>query len=134
MGLNRGLPTAIPVVNSDFIFSAISEEMGGVIAICIILVYASCFVMFLNIALQQEDQFYRLLAIGYAVMFAFQVILSIGGVIKFIPSTGVTLPLISMGGSSALSVILMFMILQGVKLVGKSNIRTPEPKAERRKS
>lgn len=134
MGLNRGLPTAIPVVNSDFIFSAISEEMGGVIAICIILIYASCFVMFLNIALEQEDQFYRLLAIGFAVMFAFQVILSIGGVIKFIPSTGVTLPLISMGGSSALSVILMFMILQGVKLVGKSNARTAEFTAKRRKS
>ncbi|MDF2907777.1 MAG: hypothetical protein K0R34_3098 [Herbinix sp.] len=121
MGLNRGLPTDIPVVDSDFIFSAISEEMGGVIAICIILIYASCFVMFLNIALEQEEVFYRLLAIGFAVMFAFQVILSIGGVIKFIPSTGVTLPLISMGGSSALSVVLMFMILQGVKLAGKPN-------------
>ncbi len=120
MGLNRGLPTSIPVVNSDFVFSAISEEMGGVIAICIILIYASCFVMFLNIALDKEDAFYRLLAIGFAVMFSFQVILSIGGVIKFIPSTGVTLPLISMGGSSALSVVLMFMILQGVSLVGKA--------------
>ncbi len=120
MGLNRGLPTNIPVVDSDFVFSAISEEMGGVIAICIILIYASCFVMFLNIALEQEEVFYRLLAIGFAVLFAFQVILSIGGVIKFIPSTGVTLPLISKGGSSALSVILMFMILQGVSLVGKS--------------
>ncbi len=120
MGLNRGLPTNIPVVDSDFIFSAISEEMGGVIAICIILIYASCFVMFLNIALEQEELFYRLLAVGFAVMFAFQVILSIGGVIKFIPSTGVTLPLISMGGSSALSVVFVFMILQGVRLVGKS--------------
>lgn len=120
MGLNRGLPTNIPVVDSDFIFSAISEEMGGVIAICIILIFASCFVMFLNIALEQEDIFYRLLAIGFAVMFAFQVILSIGGVIKFIPSTGVTLPLISMGGSSALSVVVMFMILQGVSVVGRT--------------
>ena len=126
MGLNRGLPTSIPVVDSDFIFSAISEEMGGVIAICIILIYASCFVMFLNIALEQEEVFYRLLAIGFAVMFAFQVILSIGGVIKFIPSTGVTLPLISMGGSSALSVVLMFMILQGVSLAVKSKQRNQD--------
>jgi peptidoglycan glycosyltransferase len=126
MGLNRGLPTNIPVVDSDFVFSAISEEMGGVIAICIILIYASCFVMFLNIALEQEEVFYRLLAIGFAVMFAFQVILSIGGVIKFIPSTGVTLPLISMGGSSVLSVVLLFMILQGVSLVGKSKQRNQD--------
>ena len=126
MGLNRGLPTDIPVVDSDFIFSAISEELGGVFAICIILIYASCFVMFLNIALEQEDSFYRLMSVGFSVMFAFQVILSIGGVIKFIPSTGVTLPLISIGGSSALSVILMFMMLQGVYINGKSKNRLPE--------
>jgi peptidoglycan glycosyltransferase len=121
MGLNRGLPTDIPVVESDFIFSAISEELGGLFAICIILIYASCFVMFINIALDQEDTFYRLLTIGFSVMFGFQVILSIGGVIKFIPSTGVTLPLVSLGGSSVLMTILMFMILQGVYMKGKAD-------------
>lgn len=126
MGLNRGLPTDIPVVESDFVFSAISEELGGVFAICIILIYASCFVMFLNIALEQENSFYRLMSIGFSVMFAFQVILSIGGVIKFIPSTGVTLPLISIGGSSALSVVLMFMMLQGVYVNGKTKSRLSE--------
>jgi len=126
MGLNRGLPTDIPVVESDFIFSAISEEMGGLFALCIILIYASCFVMFINIALEQEDTFCRLLAIGFSVMFGFQVILSIGGVIKFIPSTGVTLPLISSGGSSVLTTILMFMILQGIYLKGKSDKKVAE--------
>ncbi|MDD3173491.1 MAG: FtsW/RodA/SpoVE family cell cycle protein [Herbinix sp.] len=119
MGINRGLPTDIPVVESDFIFSAISEELGGLFAICIILIYASCFVMIVNIALNQEDIFYRLLTVGFSVMFAFQVILSIGGVIKFIPSTGVTLPLISQGGSSVLTTIIMFMILQGIYMKGK---------------
>lgn len=128
MGLNRGLPTNIPVVDSDFVFSAISEEMGGLFAICIILIYISCFILFVNIALQQEDIFLRLLPIGFAVMFGFQVFLSIGGVIKFIPSTGVTLPLISRGGSSALSVVIMFMVLQGVFLTGKN--KSGESKAE----
>ncbi len=123
MGLNRGLPTDIPVVDSDFIFSAISEELGGLFAICIILIFISCFIMFFNIALEQEDIFLRLLPIGFAVMFGFQVFLSIGGVIKFIPSTGVTLPLVSRGGSSALSVVIMFMILQGVYLAGKNKPR-----------
>lgn len=127
MGLNRGLPTDIPVVESDFIFSAISEELGGLFAICIILIYASCFVMFLNIALDQEDGFYRLLSIGFAVMFGFQVFLSIGGVIKFIPSTGVTLPLISQGGSSVLTTIFMFMLLQGVYARGKTGKKAAEP-------
>jgi peptidoglycan glycosyltransferase len=120
MGINRGLPTDIPVVESDFIFSAISEELGGLFAICIILIYASCFVVFINIALEQEDGFYRLVAIGFSVMFAFQVILSIGGVIKFIPSTGVTLPLVSQGGSSVLATIIMFMLLQGIYIKGKA--------------
>ncbi len=120
MGINRGLPTDIPVVESDFIFSAISEELGGLFAICVILIFASCFVMFINIALDQEDTFYRLIAIGFSVMFAFQVILSIGGVIKFIPSTGVTLPLVSQGGTSILTTIMMFMILQGVHMKGKA--------------
>ncbi len=129
MGLNRGLPTDIPVVDSDFIFSAISEELGGLFAICILLIFISCFIMFFNIALEQEDIFLRLLPIGFAVMFGFQVFLSIGGVIKFIPSTGVTLPLVSKGGSSALSVVIMFMILQGVYLAGKSKPRETKTEA-----
>jgi peptidoglycan glycosyltransferase len=123
MGLNRGLPTDIPVVESDFIFSAISEELGGLFALCIILIYASCFVMFINIALNQEEPFYQLVSLGFSVMFAFQVILSIGGVIKFIPSTGVTLPLISQGGSSMVATILMFMILQGVHIKSRAEKR-----------
>jgi len=114
MGLNQGLPTDIPVVESDFIYSAISEEFGGLFALCILLIYISCFVMLINIAIDQEETFYRLLTLGFSVMFGFQIILCIGGVIKFIPSTGVTLPLISQGGSSIFATILMFMILQGV--------------------
>lgn len=126
MGLNRGLPTDIPVVESDFIFSAISEELGGLFAICVILIYISCFIMFINIAVEQEDSFYRLVAVGLSVMFAFQVILSIGGVIKFIPSTGVTLPLISQGGSSVLATIMMFMIIQGIYIKGKARGKETE--------
>jgi peptidoglycan glycosyltransferase len=120
LGLNRGLPTSIPVVDSDFVFSAISEELGGFFAICLILVYINCFMMFINIALEQEMMFPRLLALGFSVMFGFQSILSIGGVIKFIPSTGVTLPLISSGGSSIVSTVIMFMILQGIYLKGRT--------------
>jgi len=119
MGINRGLPNSIPVVESDFIFSAISEELGGIFAICIVLIYISCFMMMINIALDQEDAFYRQLSIGFSVMFAFQVFLSVGGVIKFIPSTGVTLPLLSQGGSSVFVTVIMFMILQGIYIKGK---------------
>lgn len=120
MGINRGLPTDIPVVDSDFIFSAVSEEFGGLFALCIILIYINIFVVFTNLSLKQEDSFYRLVAIGFSVMFTFQAFLSIGGVIKFIPSTGVTLPLISYGGSSAIATILMFMIMQGIHMRGRT--------------
>jgi peptidoglycan glycosyltransferase len=126
MGLNQGLPTSIPVVDSDFVFSAISEELGGFFALCIILIYINCFIMIINISLEQEKTFQRLLSLGFAVMFGFQIILSIGGVIKFIPSTGVTLPFISYGGSSVVSTILMFMILQGIYLKGKSDKKNPK--------
>ena len=118
MGLYQGLPTTIPVVDSDFIFSAISEEFGGLFALCIILLYINCFIILINVSLKTSDKFFRLLSLGFSVMLAFQVFLSIGGVIKLIPSTGVTLPLISSGGSSIVSTIIMFMIIQGIYYVG----------------
>lgn len=126
MGLNQGYPTSIPVVDSDFIFSAISEEFGGFFALCVIMLYINCFLMFINISLEQKETFTRLLTLGFSVMFGFQVFLSIGGVIKFIPSTGVTLPLISSGGSSVVSTILMFMILQGIYMRAKKKPRETE--------
>lgn len=119
MGLNRGLPTDIPVVDSDFIFSAISEEFGALFAISIILIYLNIFINLINISLKQEDYFYRLLAFGCSTMLILQVFLSFGGVIKFIPSTGVTLPLISYGGSSMFATVIMFMIIQGIHIRGR---------------
>ncbi len=119
MGLTKGLPTSIPVVDSDFIFSAISEEMGGIFALCLILICISCFLMFINTAMKLEDEFYRIIAIGLSVMYIFQIFLSVGGVTKFIPSTGVTLPLISYGGSSMLSSLIMFHVMQGLYILSQ---------------
>ena len=64
--------------------------------------------------MQMKDKFYKLVAVGLAVLYATQVILTIGGAIKFIPSTGVTLPLVSYGGSSMLSTLIVFGIVQGL--------------------
>ena len=114
MGLGEGMPNSIPVASSDFIFSAICEELGVIFAICLILVEISCFVLFVNIALKMKRRFYKLTALGLAVEYIFQVFLTIGGVTKFIPSTGVTLPLISYGGSSVMSTIILFCIIQGM--------------------
>lgn len=119
MGLTKGLPTSIPVVDSDFIFSAISEEMGGFFAVCLIFICISTFLMFINIAMKLKNPFYKLIALGLSVMYIFQVFLSVGGVTKFIPSTGVTLPLISYGGSSILSSIIMFSVIQGLYVLSQ---------------
>ncbi|MBD9158060.1 MAG: hypothetical protein EGQ17_07195 [Lachnospiraceae bacterium] len=117
MGLNLGMPNKIPVVEQDFIFSAIAEEMGGIFAVCLILICMSCFIMFINIAMQIKNRFYKYTALGFGTLYGFQVFLTIGGAIRFIPSTGVTLPLVSYGGSSLASSILMFYIIQGMYLL-----------------
>ena len=114
LGLAHGRPGDIPVVESDFIFSAIAEEFGVFFAICLILIYLSVFLHFITIATDSEDRFYKLLAYGFSMTFIFQVFLSVGGVTKFIPSTGVTLPLISYGGSSVVSTLIIFAIMQGI--------------------
>lgn len=117
MGLNQGTPGRIPEVKKDFIFSAISEEFGGIFAICLILVCFSCFLLFLNSSMQMKDKFYQYVALGLGTIYGFQVFLSIGGNIKFIPSTGVTLPFLSYGGSSLLSSFIIFAVLQGLYLM-----------------
>lgn len=122
MGLGGGLPGNIPVVESDFIISAIAEELGVITAICIILVCLSCFIMFVNIAIKMKKDFYKLVALGLSVVYIFQVFLTIGGAIKFIPSTGVTLPLVSYGGSSALCTIITFSIIQGMYVLNQKEV------------
>ncbi len=112
--LDRDMPESVPVVESDFIFSAISEEMGVIFSVCLILCTLVPFIMFVNIALKMKKNFYKLCAFGLSVVLIFQVFLSIGGVTKFIPSTGVTLPLISYGGSSIITTIVIFSIIQGM--------------------
>ena len=117
MGLYQGSPKSIPVVQEDFVFSAICEELGGVFAICMILICMSFFLMLVNISLQIKNPFYKLIALGLGTEYAFQVFLHIGGATKFIPMTGITLPLVSYGGSSALSTIIMLGIIQGLYIL-----------------
>lgn len=114
VGLGQGMPDRIPVVKTDFVFSAIAEEFGVLFAICIIFICISCFLMFFNISMQVRDIFYKLIALGIGTLYGTQVLLALGGVTKFIPSTGVTLPLVSYGGSSLLSTIILFAIIQGL--------------------
>lgn len=73
--------------------------------------------MFMKIANQLQDKFYRYIAAGLGITYIFQVFLTIGGGTKFIPLTGVTLPFISYGGSSILTTVIMFSIIQGLYII-----------------
>lgn len=117
MGLYKGNPDDIPFVEDDFIFSSICEEFGTIFGILLVLVILSCFIMIIKIALKSKIPFYRLTAFGFAIVYIFQVFLTIGGGIKFIPLTGVTLPFISYGGSSVATMMLMFFMLHGINMI-----------------
>lgn len=126
MGLYEGLPTSIPVVDKDFVFAAISEELGLVFALCVVFVCISIFLEIMKIASACTDMFYKLIAVGFGVLYIFQCFLTIGGVVKFIPSTGVTLPFVSYGGSSILSSLIMFAIIQTICIKTKGDVHEKE--------
>ena len=134
MGLFEGTPESIPFVEADFIFSAVAEELGILFAMCMILVCISCFVMFMDISMRLHDSFYRLIAFGLGVTYIFQVFLTIGGGSKFIPLTGVTLPLISYGGSSVLTTLIMFAIIEGLCMVMDEEVLEERKQARNKKS
>ena len=113
-GLFRGTPEDVPYVETDFIYAAVCEELGVISGICLLLICLSCFVMMMRIGMEAKDAFVRLAVTGLGVIYIFQIFLTIGGEIKFIPLTGVTLPLISYGGSSVLATLLMFSLVQGL--------------------
>ena len=117
-GLYQGQPKDIPVVDQDFIFSAIGEEFGAIFAILLIIVCLTCFVAFLNTAMQQISLFNKLVCVGLGIQYAVQIIVTVGGAINMIPSTGVTFPLLSYGGSSILSTLIVFAIIQGLAIAG----------------
>ena len=117
LGLFRGTPASIPFVEADFVFSAVAEELGILFSMCMILVCLSCFIMFMDISVRLQDKFYRLIAFGLGVTYIFQVFLTVGGGTKFIPMTGVTLPFISYGGSSVLTTLVMFFIIEGLFII-----------------
>lgn len=116
MGLLEGDPSSIPFVEEDFIFSAVCEEMGIICGCCLLLVMICCFLNMMKISVQVKDSFYQLIVYGVGVTYIFQIFLTVGGGIKLIPLTGVTLPFMSYGGSSIMVTMFMFFIIQGIAI------------------
>jgi cell division protein FtsW (lipid II flippase) len=119
-GLGKGTFTTtdgkplIPYVNSDFIYSALAQELGLIGASALLLVFMLFVARGMKIALQADDGFSKLLATGLTFGFALQTFIIVGGVLRIIPLTGITLPFISYGGSS---VVANFLLLAGLLLV-----------------
>ena len=120
LGLYQGMPQKIPVVDKDFVFAAISEELGVIYALCLLFICVGCFIQFMIIAVKMQAMFYKLIAFGLGIMYITQVFLTVGGVVKFIPSTGVTLPFVSYGGSSVLATFVLFNIIQGLYILKRT--------------
>jgi cell division protein FtsW (lipid II flippase) len=104
----------IPGLNTDFIFSALAQELGLIGAAGLLLVYMIFVLRGMRIALLAQDGFSKLLAAGLTFGFALQTFIIVGGVLRVIPLTGITLPLVSYGGSS---VVANFLLLAGLLLV-----------------
>ena len=130
-GLTKGKVNSIPVSESDFIFSAICEEMGVIFGLALILVFVSIFISIVNISMKCRNPFYKYVSFGFGTIFVIQSLLNLGGVTKFIPSTGVTLPLVSYGVSSVLSTLMIFAIVQGVCIISNKEAIKNEKQKER---
>ncbi len=111
-GVGQGAPTYIPVVHSDFVFAAIAEEWGMIGALGALACLAILSLRAIRIALRGLRRPFRaLLATGCGLLISLQSLLITAGVLKLVPLTGVTLPLVSYGGSSLLSSFVMVGLL-----------------------
>lgn len=110
-GLGQGLPTAIPVVHTDFVYAAIGEEYGLLGALGVLLCFALLIGRAFYIGIQAKSGFEQLLAVGIGTMLGLQVIVITAGTLKLMPLTGVTLPFVSYGGSSLITSFLMVGLL-----------------------
>ena len=119
-GLGRGLFASasgrqiIPYLNTDFIYSALAQELGLIGAAGLLLLYMVFVLRGFRISLLAGDGFSKLLAAGLTFGFALQTFIIVGGILRVIPLTGITLPLVSYGGSSILA---NFLVLAGLMLV-----------------
>ena len=99
-GLGRGEPTRIPFVETDFIFVAIGEELGLAGSVAVLMAFLLLVGSGLRVALRAERVFEKLFALGLTTLLAVQTFVIVGGVLRVVPLTGITLPFVSYGGSS----------------------------------
>lgn len=125
-GIGKGLPTLIPVVKSDFIFSAIAEEMGLLGGSAVLLLFMLLAVRGFTTAARAKSDMSAFSAVGLTSFISFQAFLIVGGVTRLLPLTGVTLPFMSQGGSSLLSSFIIVALLLRAGDEGTGRAELPE--------
>ncbi|HEY7785750.1 MAG TPA: FtsW/RodA/SpoVE family cell cycle protein [Pyrinomonadaceae bacterium] len=110
-GLGLGFPEVIPIADSDYVYAAIAEEMGlagGAVIILAVIVFVAAGV---RTSLDARDMFTKLCAAGLTAFVGFQALVNIGGILRALPMTGITLPFVSHGGFSLITSFAMLGML-----------------------
>ncbi|WP_055069376.1 FtsW/RodA/SpoVE family cell cycle protein [Clostridium massiliamazoniense] len=119
LGLGQGYPQLIPFSNTDFVYAMVCEEFGMIFAIGMLFFYFFLFYRGMRAALTAEDNFSQLVGVGMSALIVIQVLVIVGGIFTIIPLTGITLPLVSYGGTSMLTIFFALGILQKISEEGR---------------
>ncbi|NLO86582.1 MAG: FtsW/RodA/SpoVE family cell cycle protein [Clostridiales bacterium] len=122
VGLGLGAPRVIPVYFTDCIFAVICEQFGIIFGMLVLVMYVILILRGTSIASAARHSFHALLAMGATAMLGIQTFIIIGGVLKLIPLTGVTMPFVSYGGTSLVSCMGLIGLLQGVASVNQDDL------------
>lgn len=122
VGLGLGAPRVIPVYFTDCIFAVICEQFGIIFGILVLVMYVILILRGTSIATSARSSFHALLAMGCTVILGIQTFVIIGGVLKLIPLTGVTMPFVSYGGTSMVSCMGIIGLLQGVASINQDDL------------
>ena len=122
VGLGLGAPRVIPVYFTDAIFAVICEQFGIIFGILVLAMYVILILRGASIAMSARHSFHAIVAMGATVMLGVQTFVIIGGVLKLIPLTGVTMPFVSYGGTSLVSCMGLIGLIQGVSSVNQDDL------------
>lgn len=123
-GLGRGPVSQLrflPERHTDFIFAVLSEELGFIGGLLLLGLFFTMFARIIRIGKFSRDEFGIMFTIGTVSMFAFQIFVNIGMNLGIMPITGIPLALVSYGGSSLLTILLLFGIVQSIRVRGRSD-------------
>jgi len=125
-GLGRGFPEIVPIADSDFIYASLAEETGLAGGLIIILGIIILMIAGMRTAIDARDMFTKLIAAGITSFLCFQAIVNIGGVIRMLPMTGITLPFVSHGGWSLITSFVMLGMLMAISHRNASSPDAPQ--------